>query len=1448
MVEPRAPRLTPDRSYDIDTASLLQSLPAEQSEAVAQLVRERDHLFLLHEALIEVEFAPSLEPRLRIFVNAIRKIGFGRVTITLRDEQLNPTFVVSAGLTDEEERELRERPASGELWRRRLPLMERFRISQSWYLPGRDVWVATEFGSALPSVLEPGDDPEWSPHDSMIVPIRGRDGRIAALLMLDDPVDRRRPTLTRVRTVELFGQQVAWSIEQANLVEIAQRRAGRLQRLQDVGSRLARSLDEREILRELARQVGRVVESEGIVIAHPDIEAGRTEFPLRIVRGVERPRESAPIAGGPIAEVARTGRAVQANEYDAAALAAVGADDVLGDAATPTPCSVLAVPMMLGISLVGVIAVHAPGRGAYSAEDEEVLVTIGAQAATALTNARLFAESERDRRQSEALADVARAVGESLRLGEVLNLILRHATSLLQVEGAFIALREGEYLHVVAGVGGAQLLAGLHIPLSGSLSGRVVRDAQAVIANDALTNPEMYRPLRLVANIRKTLMVPLATSRGAIGALSVINRAADFTEADARVLRRLADLVAVAVVNARLFEAAAEATREWTVAFDANASGMVVLDEAGRIQRSNARARQLLGAESHDEIAGRDFHEALLREPAPARSAIAAEPPDDGDVLIGGAGNGGGGGGGGVRPAAPDPVLRALHGAAVGRGTLRSAARGLIYDVVAAPHPNGGAVVTFDDVTQHHALAERYRLVLETANDAIVITDLQRRIVYANPAAHQLLGASGDLTGVQRDELVLPEAAARVRETEERVLAGEPQRFEMVIHRYGGERRTVSVSAAPLRESVGQVTGIVASLRDVSDERRARDAVAQSESRYRNLFESAEDAIYTMDAEGAFTSLNAATGELVGRPREQLEGQPTLPLLDPAESDVVRGHFERALAGEASHYECHLIRPDGSRRLLSVTNTPVRQGAQVVGVLGIARDVTAERERAAALARSEARYTRLVESATDAIFTVDERGHFTSVNRSLELATGRPRESLLGASVLEVVDARDHDEVWRLFTATLAGQRQRAELRYMAASRAERTASITTTPVEEGGRVSGVLAVVRDVTEERRLVEQLLQQEKLAAMGQLVSGVAHELNNPLAAVMAFSQLLLASPDVRGDDRQAAETVQQETKRAAKIVSNLLTFARQHRPHRTYTDLNRVLLDTLELRRYALRMSRIDLEVALEPNLPPTWADPAQLQQVLLNLITNAEHSLKDWSGTRRMSLRTTLDGETILLSVSDTGRGVPPDDVARIFNPFFTTKPVGEGTGLWLSISDGIVREHGGRIRVEARPGGGATFVVELPLVSAPDEAVAPAALPPPAGGAGGAGGGGPAAGRARRAGGRGGHRGGGAGAARHAALRGDPARPRALRHAGRRRVPGDAPPRSRPGGPRGVRHRPRGDRRGPRVRPGHRPAEPGAPVHGRRAGGSAGGGGEMKPLRPADYGCALLDIPWRTF
>jgi PAS domain S-box-containing protein len=989
-------------------------------------------------------------------------------------------------------------------------------------------------------------------------------------------------------------------------------------------------------VREIARQVGRLLPMDGVVIAHPDLEAGRTTTALRLVRGVEE----------------------------------AAADDVVGDAGPAS--SVLAVPMLAGIQLVGVIAVHASQPDAYSAEDEEVLLTVGAQAAIALTNARLYAESQRERRQSEALADVARAVSESLRLGEVLHLILRHSSALLKTDGACVLLKKEEYLHTVAAVGCAEPLAGMLIPVAASLSGRALREGRSIISNDASGDNGAYKPAQHVVKIRRTAIVPLITARGAIGVLSVINRAVEFTDEDARVLQRLADQVAVAIVNAGLYEEVAEATREWRVAFDAIGSGMAVLDEEGRVVRCNRRALQLAGVPELGTIVGREFHDALLHE----RHA-------PGDTC---------------------PVEGALEAYTAGRATLRSTARGLLFDVLASPHPNGGAVVTFDDVTSQQGLAERYRRVVETASDAIVITDLERRIAFCNPAAHELLGGGAEIIGRPVSDFVAPERATAVRDREDRAFAGEPQRYEAILQRLDGERRMVSISTAPLRD-VGQVTGVVASLRDVTAERRARDAVAQSEARYRNLFETASDAIYTLDAKGFFTSANAATAGQTGVAREALLGRSIVPFLDPEEVHDVKRHFRRALAGNASHYECHMVTGTRERRLVSVTNTPIRQGEQVVGVLGVARDVTLERERAAALERSEQRYTRLVESASDAIFTVDEEGCFTAVNRSLEQSTGYARETLIGMHLTEVIDPRDRPAAWELFVRTMQGSRQRGEMRYRTVDGASRSGSVITAPILEGERVVGGLGVMRDITDEKRLLEQLLQQEKLAAVGQLASGVAHELNNPLAGVMAFSQLLLATPGVPDDARESAETIHAEARRAAKIVSNLLTFARQHQPERAHTDVNAVLRDTIALRRYALQAQGITVIEELATELPPTWADAFQLQQVFLNLLGNAEQAVAEPAQERRIRIRSEERGDRLVVAVRDSGPGIAPADVGRIFNPFYTTKPVGQGTGLGLSIADGIVREHGGRIQVESAPGAGAEFIVELPIVAPPDDA-----------------------------------------------------------------------------------------------------------------------------------------------
>jgi two-component system NtrC family sensor kinase len=282
--------------------------------------------------------------------------------------------------------------------------------------------------------------------------------------------------------------------------------------------------------------------------------------------------------------------------------------------------------------------------------------------------------------------------------------------------------------------------------------------------------------------------------------------------------------------------------------------------------------------------------------------------------------------------------------------------------------------------------------------------------------------------------------------------------------------------------------------------------------------------------------------------------------------------------------------------------------------------------------------------------------------------------------------------------AAMRGERHRGEVRFRDAQGMLRVGSLTLTPLADEGTIGSALGIVRDVTDERRLAEQLLQREKLAAVGQLVSGVAHELNNPLAGILAFSQLLMATPQPDHAVRDAVVTMNKEAKRAAKIISNLLLFARQRPPERTETDLNQVVRDAVELRRYAMRTHQIEVHVELDPSLPTLLADGPQLQQVFLNLITNAEHALQDYPGDKRLTILTRLAGELLVVTVADSGPGVPLELRDRIFNPFFTTKKVGDGTGLGLSISDGIVREHGGQIRLASPPGEGAVFVVELPV------------------------------------------------------------------------------------------------------------------------------------------------------
>jgi signal transduction histidine kinase len=262
----------------------------------------------------------------------------------------------------------------------------------------------------------------------------------------------------------------------------------------------------------------------------------------------------------------------------------------------------------------------------------------------------------------------------------------------------------------------------------------------------------------------------------------------------------------------------------------------------------------------------------------------------------------------------------------------------------------------------------------------------------------------------------------------------------------------------------------------------------------------------------------------------------------------------------------------------------------------------------------------------------------------------------------------------------------------------------------DSGRNLRIEALVRDVSERKKLDDetrdiyhQLLQAEKMAALGQTISGVAHELNNPLATILSWAERLTQKTNLEPSVRRGLDIILSESERSARIVRTLLTFARKRQTTRAMVDVNQVVRETLALRSYEQRVTNITVIDALAAGLPQAFADGHQVQQVLLNLIINAEQAMLSANGRGVLVVRTWHDNDrdAVVLEINDDGPGIPEDLQPKIFDPFFTTKEVGKGTGLGLTVAYAIIQEHGGRIRLESRPGSGASFYVELPVAGA---------------------------------------------------------------------------------------------------------------------------------------------------
>jgi two-component system NtrC family sensor kinase len=368
-----------------------------------------------------------------------------------------------------------------------------------------------------------------------------------------------------------------------------------------------------------------------------------------------------------------------------------------------------------------------------------------------------------------------------------------------------------------------------------------------------------------------------------------------------------------------------------------------------------------------------------------------------------------------------------------------------------------------------------------------------------------------------------------------------------------------------------------------------------------------------------------------------------------------------------------------------------------------------------ATAAAERNLRLLMESVPEAVVVLDRDGHVLDLNPTAQgLVRGGTRDDAPERSVFDLLEAETAQTVRGHLEAAFQGQVRRFEIPFQRDDGSKGINAVLYAPVREEGVVRRVLALVRDVSDQRRTEAQLAQAEKLAAMGQLVSGVAHEINNPAAIISGFAQTLLLD-ELPTDQREMVTMIRDEAGRIGRITSNLLAFARAGGRERALVDINDIVRRTFALRSYYLSTLNITVRLELDAAEPKTWANGSELQQLLLNLLINAEQALMQVPPPRGITLRSVATEEEIRLVCGDTGPGIPAEIKGKIFDPFFTTKPEGVGTGLGLSICYGIARDHGGRIGVESDPGAGATFTVVLPRDPRTTPRVEPATAVPAA-------------------------------------------------------------------------------------------------------------------------------------
>jgi len=609
-------------------------------------------------------------------------------------------------------------------------------------------------------------------------------------------------------------------------------------------------------------------------------------------------------------------------------------------------------------------------------------------------------------------------------------------------------------------------------------------------------------------------------------------------------------------------------------------------------------------------------------------------------------------------------------------------------------------------------VTQQFEKIAEMGDDGIVVFDQAFKIVFANQMASEIIGISKeDLIGRNFFSVIGKEDKEFLEGTVTRgVGIGEKLCTEMSILTSRGQVKDAEVCIALAESDTGEVK-TYAYIRDITERKKFERDIKDSEEKLRNLFERVRHGLFVSSKEGKFLDCNQALLYMLGysAKEEFLSIDIAQDLyVNPEDRKVFQERIERD--GYANDMEVEFKKKNGERITVLLTGYPIKnEKGEVVGYHGINLDISERKRIENELREANEFFMNLIESSVDGIIAADMKGNIFIFNKGAEALTGYAAEEVIGKlHITKIYPEGVAKEIMKKLRSPEYGGVGKfipTQLNVLNRFGEEIPIQLSAVLIYNGtGREIASVGIFTDLRPrlkmEKKLQEthlQLVSSEKMASLGKLAAGIAHEINNPLGGILIYASLMME--DLSGDDPRRGDLARivQEAGRCKEIVKSLLEFARQTEPKRESTDINRAINDGLFFLVNQALFHNIQIVKKLDTFLPFVQGHAGQLKQVFMNIIVNAAEAMHG-SGTLTITTAPSPDRKTILVEFTDTGEGIPEENLTRIFDPFFTTKQVGKGTGLGLATSYGIIEDHGGKITVKSKVGEGATFRIELPI------------------------------------------------------------------------------------------------------------------------------------------------------